>query len=178
MTVDEKTKKLYEAVQKEKEESIRKEEQEKYQVLLFEKEINNKKDKKEFENVIKQKADEYEKNLKKVNEDTVEFKIAKFVDEKVANNKKRAEWLKLHKSRILFVVAIFLVISVAVSYFLTKNKIKWNDAIWGLVLAGIAFAIGWIVNTVLDALIEPWGNEEENRKKYDKRIRKKYRKLL
>ena len=47
MTVDEKTKKLYEAVQKEKEESIRKEEQEKYQVLLFEKEINNKKDKKE-----------------------------------------------------------------------------------------------------------------------------------
>lgn len=178
MTVDEKTKKLYEAVQKEKEESIRKEEQEKYQVLLFEKEINNKKDKKEFENVIKQKADEYEKNLKKVNEDTVEFKIAKFVDEKVANNKKRAEWLKFHKSRILFVVAIFLVISVAVSYFLTKNKIKWNDAIWGLVLTGIAFVIEWIVKTFLDSLIETWGNEEENRKKYNKRIRKKYRKLL
>ena len=178
MTVDEITKKISESVQKKKEESIRKEEQEKYQALLFEKEINNKKNKKEFENVIKQKADEYEKNLQKVNEDTVEFKIEKFVDEKVANTKKRAEWLRIHKSRVLFVVAMFLVISVAVSYYLTKNKIEWNDAIWGLVLTGIAFVIEWIVKTFLDSLIETWGNEEENRKKYDKRIRKKYRKLL
>lgn len=177
-TVDEKTKKLYEAVQREKEETIRKDEQEKYAALLSEKDVNIIRDKREFENTLKQKEEQYKNNLQKISEDTVESKIEKLVEKKVTNNKKRAEWLKSHKSRVLCLVAIFLLVCVVSLDFLTKSKIKWNDAICGLIFTVIAFFIEWIVMTFLDSLIETWGNEKENRKKYDKRIRKKYKKLL
>lgn len=177
-TIDEKTKELYENVQREKEASIRKEEKDKYEALLSEKDAENTHSKLEFESLIKQKEDEYEANLQRVNEDTVEFKVINMIEKKVSSRKTKADWLKSHKSRILLGITILFVVCVIVVHYFTKDKINWNDAIWALVLSAAAFGIEWIFMALLDSLIEAWGNEQENRKKFDKKIRKRYRELL
>lgn len=186
-TPDEVAQKAYDKLISDRENTVRVEEQKKYErematlVAAHEKKLNQVSvDFSEIEvaykNRIKNVEEELAQSQTEGKKNSVHYKVQQWIETRVEKSEKKADWLKKHKSRVWLLLTIIIV--AVISIMLIQKGLQKDISFIDVVIAGVVFFIDSIIGKVIDALIERFENIDEVTRRYEKKAKKRFKDLL